>query len=212
MCNRYQPGERKRIVDFFDARVLREVNDGPAIVHPREPGWVVRMDHGLPVLEQMTWGFPVYVSGRIGKRGQPLKPKPVNNARFDKLGSFWRRWAANPAQRCLIPTTRYAEAVGQPGRMTTTWLSLRSEPMFAWAGLWGNSEEWGPVYTAVMTSCAAELAEIHDRSPVIVGQADWATWLQAPLPDLARFDRAWPAEDVMVEATPVLWKEGGREG
>ena len=141
MCNRYQPGERKRIVDFFDARVLREVNAGPTIVHPREPGWVVRQgEGGALVVDQMTWGFPVFVGGRVGKRGQPLKPKPVHNARFDKLGSFWKRWAAFPAQRCLIPATRYAEAVGEPGRMTTTWLSLKSQPLFAWAGLWAVSE------------------------------------------------------------------------
>lgn len=212
MCNRYQPGERKRIVDFFDARVLQEVNAGPAIVHPREPGWVVRAGEdgvGL-VLEQMTWGFPVYVNGRTGKRGQPLKPKPVNNARFDKLGSFWRRWASIPAQRCLIPAVRYAEAVGEPGRMTTTWLSLRSQPVFAWAGLWTNSDEWGPAYSAVMTSCATELAEIHDRSPVILAPEHWQVWLTAPSNELRQFDRPWPAGDVCVTQTDVLWSLGGQ--
>ena len=207
MCNRYQPGERKRIIDFFDAQVLRAVNDGPAIVHPREPGWVIRAGEQGPVLEQMTWGFPVALRG---KSGHLLKPKPVNNARFDKLGSFWRRWAAFPEQRCLVPATRYAEAVGEPGRMTTTWLSLESTPVFAWAGLWSSSEEWGAVYTCVMTSCAAELAEIHDRSPVILAREDWDAWLHAPLGELARFDRPWPAADVRVEATDVLWKDGGR--
>jgi len=211
MCNRYQPGERKRIVDFFDARVLREINEGPRVVHPREPGWVIRSGEGGTglVLDQMTWGFPVFVNGRVGKRGQPLKPKPVNNARFDKLGSFWKRWAAFPAQRCLIPAMRYAEAVGEPGRMTTTWLSLKSQPLFAWAGLWAVSEEWGPVYSAVMTTCAAELAEIHDRSPVLLAPEDWQAWLQAPLGELARFDRPWPAADVKVVATDVLWSKGG---
>jgi putative SOS response-associated peptidase YedK len=207
MCNRYQPGERKRITDFFDARVLREVNDGPAIVHPREPGWVIRAGAEGLVLEQMTWGFPVRLRG---KSSQLLAPRPVNNARFDKLGSFWRRWAAFPGQRCLVPATRYAEAVGVPGQMTTTWLSLKSAPVFAWAGLWSASDEWGPVYTCVMTSCAAELAGIHDRSPVILAPEDWTTWLRAPLPELARFDRPWPAADVHVEPTAVLWKNGGR--
>jgi len=206
LCNRYQPGERKRITDFFDARVLREVNAGPTIVHPREPGWVVRMAGGEAVLEQMTWGFPVQLRG---KAGQLLKPRPVNNARFDKLGSFWRRWAAFPEQRCLVPATRYAEAVGQPGLMTTTWLSLRSAPLFAWAGLWSDSAEWGPVYSCVMTSCAAELADIHDRSPVIVAPDQWSTWLSAPLGKLAAFDRPWPAADVIVTATDVAWKHGG---
>lgn len=212
MCNRYQPGIRQRIEDHFAARVPRPINDGPAIVHPRDPGWVVRLVDGARVLDQMTWGFPVYVRGRIGQRGQQLKPKPVNNARFDKLGSFWKRWAAMPAHRCLIPASAYAEAVGQPGAMTTTWLSLKSTDQFAWAGLWTNSDEWGPVYTAVMTANAPELAAIHDRSPVILAPEDWEAWLTAPLPDLARFDRPWPAADIAVTPTSILWKDGGRPG
>jgi len=40
-------------------RACRDVNAGRPIVHPREPGWVVRSVDGTPVLEQMTWGFPV---------------------------------------------------------------------------------------------------------------------------------------------------------
>lgn len=212
MCNRYQQGERKRITDFFSAQALRPFNPGPDIVHPREPGWVVRQVDGAMVLDQMTWGFPVYVRGRSGARGQPLKPKPVNNARFDKLGTFWARWARNPAQRCLIPALRYAEAVGEPGRMTTTWLAPAGEPLFAWAGLWGESEEWGAVYTGVMTDNAPELAAIHDRSPVIVAAPDWAGWLNAPLPDLVRFDRPWPAADTRVEPTRIPWKLGGTLG
>lgn len=211
MCNRYRPGERQQIERLFGARELRPFNDGPGIVHPRDPGLVVRLVDGEPVLEQMTWGFPVYVRGRVGQRGQQLKPKPVNNARFDKLGGFWARWARAPENRCLIPATSYAEAVGNPGAMTTTWLSLRSAPLFAWAGLWTSSDEWGPVYTGVMTDCAPELAGIHDRSPVLLAREDWNTWLSAPLADLARFDRPWPAADVKVRATQVLWKDGGRE-
>jgi len=207
MCNRYRPGERDTIRSHFGARMWREVNAGPTIVHPREPGWVVRRADGELILEQMTWGFPVALRG---KSGQLLKPKPVNNARFDKLGSFWRRWAAFPQQRCLVPATSYAEAVGEPGRMTTTWLSLRSADTFAWAGLWSHSDEWGSVYTCVMTSNCAELADIHDRSPVILRREDWSTWLNAPLADLSRFDRPWSAEDVRVTATDVPWKDGGR--
>lgn len=69
MCNRYQPGERQRIEDHFNAKLLREYNEGPPTVHPKEPGWVVRQYDGQMVLEQMTWGFPVVLRG---KQGQPL--------------------------------------------------------------------------------------------------------------------------------------------
>lgn len=206
MCNRYMPGERHRIEDHFSACVLREFNDGPAIVHPKEPGWVVRMVRGASVLEQMTWGFPVYIRG---KSGQPLKAKPTNNARFDKLNAYWKRWAMIPEHRCLIPAAAFAEAVGPPGSMTTTWLSVKDAPLFAWAGLWRESDEWGPCYTGVMTDNAPELASIHDRSPVILDRADWHTWLTAPLEDLFRFDRPYPADRIRITATNTLWKVGG---
>jgi putative SOS response-associated peptidase YedK len=206
MCNRYTPGDRHRIEQHFSARPLREFNAGPAIVHPRDPGWVVRLVEGAPVLDQMTWGFPVVLRG---KRNQLLKPRPVNNARFDKLGGFWARWAAYPEQRCLIPATRFAEAIGAPGHMYTAWLSLRDEPMFAWAGLWRESDEWGACYSGVMTDAALGLHDIHDRCPVILARDDWQTWLTAPFKDLARFDQPLPAERFAVERTNVLWKDGG---
>lgn len=205
MCNRYKPGERETIRQLFKASLFREMNDGPAVVHPKDPGWVVRLVDGEHVLEQMTWGFPVYLRG---KAGQKLKAKPVNNARFDKLGSFWKRWADSPAQRCLIPAASYAEAVGPAGRMTTTWLSVEGAPLFAWAGLWRSSEEWGDCYTGVMTDNAPELLAIHDRSPVILPPEHWNTWLTAPFDQLAQFDKPWPAAKTMVDSTNLLWKNG----
>jgi len=208
MCNRYSPGDRHRIEDHFSARLLRQVNEGPAVVHPKEPGWVVRLIDGERVLQQMTWGFPVYLRG---KSGQPLKPKPVNNARFDKLNGFWKKWAMKPEQRCLIPTAAFAEAVGPSGSMRTTWLSLKDSPVFAWAGLWRESDEWGTCYTGVMTENAPELVSIHDRSPVILDPQDWDAWLSAPLADLKRYDRPYPADKLKITSTNVLWKDGGRE-
>jgi putative SOS response-associated peptidase YedK len=202
MCNRYQPGERQNITRLFSAREQRPVNAGPDTVHPKDPGWVIRLHDGERVLEQMTWGFPVVL---MGKKGLPLKPKPVNNARFNKLNTFWRRWAADPHQRCLIPAARYAEAVGESGRMTETWLSVRAQPIFAWAGLWRPSDQWGDCYTGIMTHNAPELAHIHDRSPVILQPDQWHAWLTLPLPSLFQFDRPFPAERMVVEATHDLW-------
>lgn len=191
---------------MFGATIRQAFNEGPIEFHPKSPGIVVREDAGERIVEQMTWGFPVSLRG---KSGQPLKPKPVNNARFDKLGTFWKRWAIEPHNRCLIPTARYAEAVGEKGRMTETWLSLPEQPIFAWAGLWTNSDEWGPVFTGVMTENAPELADIHDRSPVILDPADWDAWLHAPLADLYRFDRPYPANKINVEHTDRPWFRKG---
>lgn len=206
MCNRAKPGRRERVTDLFSITKVRTFNAGPAIIHKRDPAPIVRLEDGERILDQAGWGFPVVLTG---KRGQPLKPTPVNNARFDKLNKFWKQWAMLPKHRCLLPTEAFAEAVGTPGEMTTTWLRVKSQPVFAWAGLWAVSDEWGEVCTGVMTSACAELRHIHDRSPVILRPADWDTWLNAPLDELNQFDRPWPAKDIAVMDTNVLWTLGG---
>ena len=192
------------MLHHFGAKLGARFNEGPLQVHPKEPGSVLRLVEGELTLEQMTWGFPVALPSKRDPKVK-LKPKPVNNARFDKLGTFWKRWAVDPNNRCLIPTARFAEAVGEKGQMTETWLSVKDQPIFAWAGLWTNSDEWGAVYTGVMTDASVELADIHDRSPVIIDPDDWSTWLTAPLPDLYQFDRPLPVERMIVDATEKPW-------
>ncbi|MES2493786.1 MAG: SOS response-associated peptidase family protein [Pseudomonadota bacterium] len=86
----------------------------------------------------MTWGFPLALKG---KQGRPLKPKPVTNAREDKLHTaFWSDSFEH--RRCLIPVTAWAEAEGEKGRMTRTWHSLPGNTPFAVAGVWRPTAEW----------------------------------------------------------------------
>jgi putative SOS response-associated peptidase YedK len=60
----------------------------------------------------MNWGFPLIMTGR---NGQKLKPKPVTNARDDKLSTaFWR--ASFESRRCLIPVSAWAEPEGEAAR------------------------------------------------------------------------------------------------
>lgn len=198
MCNLYRMTRTvAEVANLFSAKPAEGLN-AAADVYPGYKGLVIAGGE----VRAMTWGFPITL---IGKRGQPLKPKPVNNARFDKLGTYWKRWADNPAQRCLIPAERYAEAVGERGKMTLTWLSVRDAPLFAWAGFWRRSDEWGDCFTSVMTDCDPGLSEIHDRAPVILEPGEWETWLTAPLADLARFDCALPAHRMEIEATATPW-------
>lgn len=198
MCNLYRlHSPAQAVATLFDARVDEGLN-AASEVYPGYTGLVIADGR----VRAMTWGFPVVLKG---KNGQPLKPKPVNNARFDKLGGFWRRWAAAPEHRCLIPFNAYAEAAGPRGKMTRTWLSGKDMPLMAWAGLWRSSVEWGDCYTGVMTDNAPELAHIHDRSPVILESHEWTSWLTDPLPALSRFDRPFAADRLVVEATADLW-------
>src|SRR3546814_11076409 len=95
--------------------------------------------------------------------------RPPRSTRTDTLFPYttlFRSWiglARKPQWRCLIPVTHFAEAEGQKGSKTRTWFSVKDQPIFAWAGLWRMSEEWGPVYSGVMTDCNEAIRPVNDR-------------------------------------------------
>ena len=171
------------------------------------PAWDRADRAGLVVasgeLRSMIWGFPLVLKG---KQGQPLKPRPVNNARADKLDSFmWRYSFAE--RRCLIPVSAFAEAEGPKGAKTRTWFSLPDEDPFAIAGLWRDSPEWGPVYAMVMTEACQHLAGVHDRMPVVLRRDGWADWLDGPPDAAGLLCRPYPG-DMVVDRSLIPW--GGR--
>ena len=157
MCNLYRMTKGKdEVARWFEAvETLGGANFGEE-VYPGYPGLVVADGE----IKQMSWGFPLVLKG---KSGQKLKPKPVNNARTDKLDSFFWRYSFEQ-RRCLIPVSAWAEAQGPKGAMTRTWLSLPGAEMFACAGVWRDSDEFGLCYSMVMTDSAGSAAEgIHGR-------------------------------------------------
>lgn len=177
MCNLYRlTNANSEVAHLFDA-VVGQVGNTGGDVYPGYPGLVVAAGE----LRSMVWGFPLVLKSK--KTGQPLKPQPVNNARADKLDSFmWRYSFAE--RRCLIPVTEFAEAEGEPGSKTRTWFSLPNQDLFAVAGIWRDTPEWGPAYSMVMTEACIHVADVHDRMPVILRREDWGDWLDGP-PDAA---------------------------
>lgn len=147
-------------------------SNAPPEVYPGRPGMVVVGGE----LRSMVWGFPFAMKG---KNGQKLKPRPVNNTRTDKLDSFMWRFSFQE-RRCLIPVTEFAEAEGEKGSKTRTWFSLPDRPIFAIAGIWRGTDEWGPAYSMVMTDAGGIVADVHDRMPVILRPDDWSRWTDAP--------------------------------
>lgn len=185
MCNLYRmtrPADE--VARLFGVELPAPANTGGE-VYPGYPGWVAAQGR----LASMTWGFPLALKGA---KGQPLKPKPVNNARTDKLGSaFWRH--AFEHGRCLIPVEAFAEAAGEKGAKTRTWFSVTGQPVFAVAGLWRKSAEFGLCYTMVMTEACIEIGDLHERMPVILTPEESRRWVETTDRDEAlALCRSWP--------------------
>ncbi len=202
MCNLYRLASGpQEVARMFGVEVDHGINIA-AEVYPGYPGLVVADGRA----KAMNWGFPLILKG---KQGQPLKPKPVTNARDDKLlTGFWRD--SFVSRRCLIPVSQWAEPQGEAGRMTRTWYSLAETSVMAIAGLWRASAEWGEVYTMVMMESSPQMAEVHDRMPVILNDNAQETWLGG-LPDEAlALCETWPG-DLRVEETDVRWAGSGSQ-
>ena len=200
MCNLYRlskgPAE---IAKLFSAQADPPGNAGE-MVYPGYPGLVVADGR----VRQMTWGFPLT---KKGKAGQPLKPKPVNNARTDKLdGGFWR--PSFKARRCLIPVTEFCEAEGERGGLTRTWFALPDDEAFAVAGIWRDTAEWGAAYSMVMTEACHHVQGVHDRMPVILRRETWTDWLDGPPDDARLLYQPYPAE-MTVRRTSDPWVRRG---
>lgn len=198
MCNLYRMTKNaSEVAAWFDAVDAAAGANFAAEVYPGYTGLVVAEGQ----VRAMTWGFPLVLKGA---KGQPLKPKPVNNARTDKLSSFFWRHSFEE-RRCLIPLTGWAEAQGTKGHMTRTWLSLPSAELFAAAGVWRQSDEWGACYSMVMTdSAGTDAAAVHERMPVLLAAEDQACWLGGT-PDAAlALCRAWNAP-LVIDRTDQPW-------
>ena len=200
MCNLYRmtKGSDEAARWFRVSNQLAGANYGEE-VYPGYPG-VVIVDGAL---RQMTWGFPLAMKG---KQGQPLKPRPVNNTRTDKLDSFFWRYSFEE-RRCLIPLTAWAEAEGAKGAMTRTWLSLPHADLFAAAGVWRTSDEWGDVYSMVMTDSCGSAAECHDRMPVILKPDDYSIWIDGTHTQAKALCQPYEGA-VMLDRTAQRWAKG----
>jgi putative SOS response-associated peptidase YedK len=190
------------VARLFGATVPPRQLNFPEEVYPGYPGLVVReRDAGERVLESMTWGFPIRPRGMKPES----KPKPVNNI-ADVRKPMWSRLARTPRGRCLVPLTGFCEAEGEKGCKTRTWLSEPEQPVFAWAGLWRISDEWGPVYSGAMTDCNEAVRPVHNRMPVILQPHEWELWLRGSFEDVCALqDRCYPNHLVAIERTADSW-------
>ena len=197
MCNLYRMTKNPDEVAAWFAAVNQAggANFGSE-VYPGYPGLVVAGGK----LQQMTWGFPLQMKG---KNGQPLKPKPVNNARRDKLDSFfWKHSFAE--RRCLIPLSAWAEAEGRKGAMTRTWMSVPERELFAVGGVWRDSDEWGLSYSMVMVDAEGMAAQVHSRMPVLLRRDDYAQWTDGSADEAMRLCQAW-AGKLDIDRTQDRW-------
>ncbi len=103
------------------------------------------------------------------------------NARAESVAEKPAFRAAFKSRRCLIPASGFYEWAKHGARKQPYFVGLKSREPFAFAGLWErwSRPEGGPIEscTILTTSANDVMRPIHERMPVILDPADYATWL-----------------------------------
>jgi putative SOS response-associated peptidase YedK len=165
-------------------------------IAPSQPVAVVRpRAGGGHSLTQMPWGVPGPGRGLlINARAESAATKPA-------FAEALRR------RRCLIPADGFYEWVDSPDGPRRPYHFRRKDGRpFAFAGLWVpvQSEE----ACTILTTAPNELvASLHDRMPVMLSPADYATWLNPELTEPASIRdllRPFPAAEMEAVRVSLL--------
>lgn len=120
----------------------------------------------------------------INARAESVAEKPAFRSAFRRM-------------RCLVPADGFYEWEATPSGKLPWFIRLKSKELLAFAGLWEHwqAPDGTPLETAtIITTDANELVRpVHDRMPVILQPADYATWLGAQT----------KAEDLKTLLTPL---------
>ncbi len=129
----------------------------------------------------VRWGF-------VPSWAKEVQPKPLINARSETILEKPSFKNAIRRRRCLIPADGFYEWEGDvPGKKKPWYIHRPDHSIMAFAGIW---EHWmGPdgselETAAIITTVANALVEtIHPRSPVVIHQKDFDTWLDVRVDD-----------------------------
>jgi putative SOS response-associated peptidase YedK len=157
---------------------------------------VVREHEGRRRVDALQWGLiPFWAKDvTIGRK--------LINARLDSIATkpaFREAWTR---RRCLIPASGFYEwSTPVGGRKRPHFIRPADEPLLALAGLW---ERWRSptgekleTCVIVTTDANAQLAQIHDRMPLLVPRDAFALWLdpQSSAADVTELAARAPALD-----------------
>ncbi len=189
MCGRYGRWSRvDEIAVHFgittESIISPRYNIAPGHIAP-----IVRIDpeSNLRDLIPAQWGLLPFWS-----KDKKIASKLIN-ARSETAFEKPAFRAAFKYRRALIPANGFYEWKKAGKEKFPHWIHLKGQELFAMAGLWESWEspagELIDSFTILTTEPNSLVAEIHNRMPVILGPAHYASWLDPqnngkPLSDL----------------------------
>jgi putative SOS response-associated peptidase YedK len=218
MCGRYGLTiEQEAVAAAFGVSRLLTDHRPRYNVAPSQTAPVILQEAGSGrSLRGFRWGLvpfwaedPAIGNRMINARSETVQTKPA----------FRGAW--KDGRRCLIPATGFYE--WQPpatakGPKVPYWIRMADERPFGFAGIWERWDRGGePLFTfTVLTTDANDLLRpIHDRMPVILGDArGWELWLdpKTSQEEAATLLAPYPAEEMQLHPVSTYVNRPANEG
>ena len=188
MCNRYanRLGYRE-YADVFRELKIPLVRPAPELAPNLEPlnniapttaAPIIRPVSGGVELVSLRWGLIPWFHAKGIKEWKML----TTNARWETLTTTRTFKTAAAKRRCLIPVSEFYEWTGEKGSKTK-WSFARSDgDWFCFAGVWDRAQAAdGEIesYALITTAAGPDVAQYHNRQPVILERPEYASWLSA---------------------------------
>jgi len=179
MCGRYTlAASAEELVEAFDVPVptfdvVPRYNIAPSQMAP-----VVAVDRRGRRSGLLSWGLvPGWVAepgpGIINARAESAADKPSFREAFER-------------RRCLVPADGFYEWRREAGASIPHWIHPGAGGLIAFAGIWERWRRPGAeprnTFAILTTDASEDVAELHDRMPVIVAAHDQALWLDRLTP------------------------------
>lgn len=178
MCGRYattrSAGDLSALFESYD-----ETGGGVG------PDWNVAPTDPVPLVRLAPEGHRLLSVGRWGLLPHWARTASgaarMINARVETVATS-RAYASSFARRrCLVPADGWYEWVREPGgRRQPYFMTPRDGSVLSFAGIWSV---WAAgdaallTFSVLTTAAVGELAEVHDRMPLLLPRERWADWL-----------------------------------
>jgi putative SOS response-associated peptidase YedK len=161
---------------------LAEVFDVPPPTFDLPPRYNIAPSQDVPVVAEdghgrrmglLTWGLvPAWMDepgpGIINARSESVADKPSFREAFER-------------RRCLVPADGFYEWKKEGGAKIPYWIHPRGGGVLSFAGIWERWSRPGAEprhgFAILTTDASEDVAQIHDRMPVLVRPADRERWL-----------------------------------
>ena len=200
MCGRYACElTDQELFDMF--RVPNQATLFPGFqfdVKPGTPVPTVRVGKdGLRGIVGLKWMWTHGKFSHCNAKGENVRRYPAYRE------SFARR-------RCLVPATGYYEWMKVTPKVKQRYYIERKDGKpLAFAGLYSHDDGMMATITCAPN---AEIAQIHDRLPVFIEEADWERYLDPePLTDIEKHRMIAPPPDGFFRYWPVANQATGRD-